>query len=384
MRERSGCDIIYSVKTLAAAVLLISICHCLSPSATEAGALRDASSVRAFVASMSVEEKAGQMLMVGFGGPAAASAVQMIREIRPGGVILFSRNLQSEEQIVSLTSGLQAESRRCSGIEMLIATDQEGGRVSRLLPPICPPLRSNAELAKSGGLSAVRQQAVSTAAALKRVGINMNLAPVLDVWTDPANKVIGDRSYSSDPQKVSELGQEYVRTLQSLGVLATVKHFPGHGPTPADSHKELPVVELTAGELDRIHTMPFAQVISRVQPAAVMTAHIVYPELDSRPATMSSVIINDTLRARLGFGGLVITDGLEMDALRKNYTVREIVLSSVNAGVDMLLVSHDQRLAREVRATIIGLVRRGAIPESRLNSAVENVLMTKVRFGICK
>jgi beta-N-acetylhexosaminidase len=217
---------------------------------------------------------------------------------------------------------------------------------------------------------------------MKRLGINMNLAPVLDVFTDRGNTVIGSRSYSSDPGKVALLGEEYVRTLQSNGILATLKHFPGHGPTSVDSHKDLPVVRLTAEEIDSVHIMPFAQVIANAEPAAVMTAHILYPNLDSKPATMSNVIISDILRSRLGFTGLVMTDSLEMDAMRRNYSAREIVSSSVNAGVDILLVSNDVSLAREVRATIIGLVRRGEIPESRLNSAVENILRTKSRFKI--
>jgi beta-N-acetylhexosaminidase len=342
----------------------------------------DEPELAAVVASMSIEAKAGQMLMIGFTGTTSASAVPLIRELKPGGVIMFARNLESESQIRQLTSGIQSEANRWYGNSLLIAIDQEGGRVSRLRPPMCPILRANADLAKNGSAAAVKAQAEVTALALKHLGINMNLAPVLDVFSNPDNKVIGDRSYGPDQAAVAQLGEEYVRSLQSQGVLATLKHFPGHGPTAVDSHTDLPIVNLAAEDLDGIHIWPFAQVIAKAQPAAVMTAHIIYTKLDSKPATMSRVIINDILRTRLGFTGLVITDSLEMDALRKNYTVRQVVSSSVNAGADLLLVSHDPRLAREVRANIIELVRDGEIPESTLNSAVERILRTKARFGV--
>jgi beta-N-acetylhexosaminidase len=322
-------------------------------------------------------DKIGQLFMVGFEGTAVSSDLAaFIREYKPGGVILFARNLESTDQIVELTNNLQACSPHSP---LLISIDQEGGRVSRLpkdftiLPP-CEVLgRCNSSELAYGAAAVVARE-------LRAVGINMNLAPVLDVNSNPANPVIGDRAFGSTPAPVCVLGLATVRGLQDNRVVACGKHFPGHGDTSADSHKEMPVVTASRERLEQVELPPFRHAAENGV-ATTMTAHVLYRALDEqRPATLSPAIVGKLLRETLRYDGVVLTDDLEMHAIIDHYGVEEATVRSILAGCDMPLICKDRD--REVAAitALDKAVADGTIPVERLEHSLARVSRLKARY----
>jgi beta-N-acetylhexosaminidase len=322
-------------------------------------------------------EKIGQLFMVGFEGTAVTPELaSFIREYKPGGVILFSRNLESVEQIVELTNELQ----RCSPHSpLLISIDQEGGRVSRLPKPftIFPPcealgLCNSSELAYAAAATIAKE--------LRAVGINMNTAPVLDVNSNPANPVIGDRAFGTTPERVCELGLATAGGLQDNRVVACGKHFPGHGDTAADSHKELPVVTAPREQLEQVEFPPFRRATAQGV-ATLMTAHVLYRTLDDqRPATLSPAIITRLLREEMRYDGVVLTDDLEMRAIIDHYGIEEATLRAVLAGCDMPLICKDRN--REIAAitALDKAVADGTVSSERLELSLARVARLKQRF----
>jgi beta-N-acetylhexosaminidase len=322
-------------------------------------------------------DKIGQLFMVGFDGTTVSpDLAAFIKEYKPGGVILFSRNLESAEQIVQLTNDLQ----RCSPHSpLLISIDQEGGRVSRLPKDftIFPPcevlgLCNSSDLAYAA--------AATTAKELRAVGINMNMSPVLDVNSNPANPVIGDRAFGSTPEPVCELGVATAGGLQDNGVVACGKHFPGHGDTTADSHKELPIVTAPRERLERTELPSFRHAAAKGV-ATMMTAHVLYPALDQeRPATLSPAIIGTILRQELQYDGVVLTDDLEMHAIIDHYGIEEATVRSILAGCDMPLICKDRN--REVAAigALDKAIADGTISPERLEQSLTRVARLKQRF----
>jgi len=275
---------------------------------------------------MTSRDKIGQLFMVGFLGTSVTpDLASFIKQYKPGGVILFSRNLESVEQIVDLTNGLQACSPHSP---LLISIDQEGGRVSRLpkgftIFPPCDVLGrcNSSELAYAAAATIAKE--------LRAVGVNMNMAPVLDVNSNPDNPVIGDRAFGTTPDVVCELGSATAAGLQDNKVVACGKHFPGHGDTNTDSHKELPVVEASRERLEAVEFPPFRRAVEQGV-ASMMTAHVLYRALDPElPATLSPAIITKFLRQELRYDGVVLTDDLEMHAIIGHCGVED---AAVRAG----------------------------------------------------
>ncbi|HSN04824.1 MAG TPA: beta-N-acetylhexosaminidase [Nitrospira sp.] len=322
-------------------------------------------------------EKIGQLFMVGFDGTTvSADLAAFIKEYKPGGVILFSRNLESIEQIVELTNDLQ----RCSPHSpLLISIDQEGGRVSRLPKSftIFPPcevlgLCNSSELAYAAAATIAKE--------LRAVGINMNMSPVLDVNSNPANPVIGDRAFGTTPGPVCELGLATIGGLQDGRVVACGKHFPGHGDTSTDSHKELPVVTAPRERLEEVEFPPFRQATAHGV-ATLMTAHVRYHALDEKvPATLSPAIITDFLRGELKYDGVVLTDDLEMHAIIDHYGIEEATVRAIQAGCDMPLICKDRD--REVAAitALDKAIADGSIAIERLEQSLARIARVKQRF----
>ena len=322
-------------------------------------------------------DKIGQLFMVGFNGTTvSADLAAFIKEYKPGGVILFARNLESVEQIVTLTNDLQ----QCSPHSpLLISIDQEGGRVSRLPKEftIFPPCEV---LGRCNSSELAYAAAATTAKELRAVGINMNMSPVLDVNSNPANPIIGNRAFSSMPGPVCELGAATAGGLQDHGVVACGKHFPGHGDTTADSHKELPIVTTTRERLEQTEFPPFRHAVAKGV-ATMMTAHVLYPSLDKdRPATLSPTIIGTLLRQELRYDGVVLTDDLEMHAIIDHYGIEEATVQSILAGCDMPLICEDRN--REVAAisALDKAVADGTISVERLEQSLARVARLKQRF----
>jgi beta-N-acetylhexosaminidase len=326
---------------------------------------------------MTSREKIGQLFMLGFLGTSVTpDLASFIKEYKPGGVILFSRNLESLEQMVELTNDLQACS---SHSPLLISIDQEGGRVSRLPKgfTIFPPCNL---LGRCNSTELAYAAAATIAKELRAVGINMNMAPVLDVNSNPDNPVIGDRAFGTTPDLVSELGTATVGGLQDNRVVACGKHFPGHGDTNADSHKELPVVEALRERLEAVEFPPFRHAVQRGI-ASMMTAHVLYRGLDPElPATLSPTIITDLLRQELHYDGVVLTDDLEMHAIIDHYGMEDAAVRAVLAGCDVLLICKDRE--REIAAfeAVEQAVASGAIPIERLDRSATRIARLKDRF----
>ena len=322
-------------------------------------------------------EKIGQLFMIGFMGTSVTpELVSFIKEYKLGGVILFSRNLESVRQIVELTNDLQ----RCSPRSpLLISIDQEGGRVSRLPRgfTIFPPCEL---LGRCNSSELAYAAAATIAKELKAVGVNMNMAPVLDVNSNPDNPVIGDRAFGSTPDVVSEMALVTAAALQDNKVVACGKHFPGHGDTNADSHKELPVVEASRDRLEVIELPPFRRAVT-AGIATMMTAHVLYKALDDQlPATLSPTVITNLLREDLQYDGVVLTDDLEMHAIVDHYGVGDAAVRAILAGCDVLLICKERE--REVSAfeAIEQAVASGTISMERLNQSVARIQRVKQRF----
>jgi beta-N-acetylhexosaminidase len=326
---------------------------------------------------MELREKIGQLFMLGFAGTTVSDELaSLITRYRPGGAILFRRNLESPEQIVTLTNGLQVLSPESP---LFISIDQEGGRVSRLPAgfTIFPPC---AALGRCDSTELAYQAAAATAKELRAVGINMNMAPVLDVDTNPHNPIIGDRAFSRDPEQVARLGAAVMAGLHDHRVIACGKHFPGHGDTSTDSHVELPVVTAPAERLRAVELYPFRYAVERGL-QTIMTAHVRYPALDAQvPATLSRPILTGLLRDELRFTGLILTDDLEMRAIVDHYGIGDAAVRAVQAGVDMLLVCEDRARAVEAMVALHRAVETGTIPESRIAASLQRIRLVKDRF----
>lgn len=314
---------------------------------------------------MSIEAKrlAGQRILAGFHGLNVPEELKtLVREHLVNNFILFKRNVQSREQLAALCTELQALAMEATGQPALIAIDQEGGTVSRLSAD-CANVPTAMALAATGDPQNAYQAGVITGRELSAMGVNFNLAPVMDINSNPANPVIGARSYGDTPETVCAYGTEAIRGLRDGGVLTCAKHFPGHGDTAVDSHLGLPRVEKTLDELLSCELIPFRAAIE-AGVSAVMTTHILFPKLDDSgvPGTMSPAIIRGLLREKLGYDGLVVSDCLMMDAIARFYGTVEGALAACDAGVDLVCISHDPALAGQACEAI---ARRGNMEEAR-------------------
>ncbi|HEY7599964.1 MAG TPA: glycoside hydrolase family 3 N-terminal domain-containing protein, partial [Candidatus Limnocylindrales bacterium] len=279
------------------------------------------------LAGMSLEQKAGQIMIVAFRDSAVSPTIaEMLRDRHVGGVILFTQNLGDPRHARELTGALQALAARSgAGIPLFTAMDQEGGVVYRSATG-ATAWPSQMLLGAAGDPALIERCARLTAAELHALGINVNFAPVLDVNNNPANPVIGTRSFGADPQMVAALGTRALTAYQEAGIVAVGKHFPGHGDTDVDSHLALPVIDKSPGDLEAFELVPFrAAVAAGVD--AIMTAHIALPRITGgEPATLAPQMLTTLLRAGMGFDGLIVTDDLEMGAIVDSYGTAEAAL----------------------------------------------------------
>ncbi len=275
---------------------------------------------------------AGQVLVAGFPGAALPDNIRAaLAADRLGGVILFRRNIETPEQVRALNNAVI----EAASLPHMIAVDQEGGRVARLGAPVIklPPMRRVGEL---GDVDLTERLGHALGAQLHALGFNMNFAPVLDVDTNPDNPVIGDRSFSREPDEVGSHGSAFARGLSRGGVLSCGKHFPGHGDTDLDSHLALPKLSHDRARLDRIELAPFR--IAGPHLDSIMTAHVLFDALDKVPATLSRSVITGLLRDELGFKGVIVSDDLEMKAVSERYGIVDSAIRAIEAGCDVLLV----------------------------------------------
>lgn len=338
---------------------------------------------------MTLEEKIGQILMVHFHGKKANDeAKELIQKLHIGGIVYYNwaNELISFQQVKNLSKGLQKLAYR---IPLLIALDQEGGRISRLNKGF-PSFLSNKEIGDKKDFDLAKRQALDIGKMLKRVGINMNLAPVVDINSNLKNPVIGDRSFGSNPKMVSFYGEKAIEGYHEVGIITTLKHFPGHGDVLIDSHIDLPILDKNMQKLEEIEFFPFSRLASKTD--AIMTAHILVPALDSSCCATLSKKILSYLREQISFQGVIISDSLIMDGILKQCSIDEAAVKALNAGCDILLLGGKLLIGshkgfeltvsdiKRVHRSLVTAVRKGLISEKRLDSAVQKVIELKKQY----
>ena len=313
-------------------------------------------------------------MCAGFSGTSVDGALaQRLGDLALAGAILFAHNTQTLDRTRELTAQLRSVLDH-----PILAIDQEGGRVMRLregVTPI-PPMREVGEL---GDVEAAEGIGRQIGADLRAAGLNLNFAPVLDLARMPGNDVIGDRSFGSDPDRVTELGAAVARGLHAEGIVPTFKHFPGHGLTQTDTHLDLPTIDVDEAALRARDLVPFTRLLPGAQ--AVMTAHIVVRALDpENPATLSSRLLTGVLRGEIGFTGVCFTDCMEMDAIGKYAGTAQGAVRALRAGADCVLISHSLDLASESIEAIVAAVESRALSLERLSEAHERVARLRARL----
>ena len=337
------------------------------------------------LAAMTVEEKVGQLLIGGFEGTEIGEPVtRLVQEYQVGGLILYGRNIAGAGQLVTLTNGLKALNG--DGIPLFLSIDQEGGGVDRM-PPEVRRTPGAYCVGQTGSVPAAQSYGDVLAAECAAFGLNLDFAPVLDVWSNPGNTVIGQRAFSADARTVAGLGPAAARRMMDQGIIPAVKHFPGHGDTAVDSHVGLPVVDKSPEELEETELIPFRAAIQSAgtdgQVPAVMVAHILLTQLDpERPASLSPAVVTGLLREELGFAGAVLTDDLTMGAVTQSYGLGEAAVLAVEAGCDILLVCHGQDSVPAVRTALLEAAASGRITAERLDESVYRILRLKTEYAL--
>ena len=314
----------------------------------------------------------GQLLFAGFEGTELPRELgELLAQGRLGGVVLFARNIEGPGQVAGLTAAVHAAAP--ADVPVLLAIDQEGGRVQRLRAPWTewPAMRRLGERDEPATTAAV---ATAIARELADLGIGLDFAPVVDVDTNPVNPVIGDRSFAREPGRVSRHATAFITALQAAGVAACAKHFPGHGDTTSDSHLELPRLEHDLDRLREVELPPFRAAIA-AGVASVMSAHVLFPRLDrARPATLAPDVMN-LLRGELGYDGVVFSDDLEMKAVADHFAPEPLVRGALAAGCDALLVCRRMDLVREV----LRLLERA--PDAALERPLQRMIAMKAKYA---
>ena len=322
---------------------------------------------------------AGQRLMVGFEGTEITSELRyFIKELHVGGLILFAINLESPEQIQNLVRSAQEYAASCGQPPLLIAIDQEGGPVARLKEPFTrfpgnPAMKSTDDAI---------QFARITASELKSIGVNMNMAPVMDVPQKDIQSVMIDRAFGFDPEWVASMGNTVIQTLQENGIMAVAKHFPGIGRTVLDSHIDAPFLDTALSEMEPTDLLPFRAAIA-CDVAGIMLSHIRYTQLDpDLPASLSRRIVQELLRDRMGFQGLVLTDDLDMGAICNFFDIRESVRNLFDAGVDVALVCHEGPDIPSAFEEMLACTARSTAHKELANHSLTRILQTKKMYGL--
>lgn len=333
------------------------------------------------VGGMSLDEKIGQMIFAGIEGTSSnAEAERLVRDYKVGGIILNGENITTPSKTVEYINDLKARNS-INKVPLFFGIDQEGGRITKL-PGDLRAIPTNLEIGKMNDPAFSFELGTVLGKLVKAYGFNINFAPVLDVNSNPDNPVIGDRSFSANPDVVSTLGIQTMKGIQSENIIATIKHFPGHGDTSVDSHLELPTVNKSLAQLEDLELIPFKSAIDEGADM-VMVAHILLPKLDQKyPSSMSKAIMTELLRKQLEFDGVIITDDMTMDAIAGNYDIGNAAVRSVKAGSDIVMVAHDYDKMIHVIEELKKAVEQGDISEERINESVTRILQLKEEYGI--
>jgi beta-N-acetylhexosaminidase len=319
---------------------------------------------------MDIEDLVGERLMIGLIGPNLTDTdVTLFRETRAAGVILYRRNFASPAALTTMLDSLES----ALGRRLLVATDHEGGRIV-MLGQGTTIFPDNLALGTAGEEAFAARQGLIEAREMRRLGVDLNLGPCLDVLTERYSPNIGIRSYGKDPKIVARYGVARIRGMARGGLSACAKHFPGKGHSPLDAHLKLPTIDSTPEEMRELHLPPFIEAIG-AGIEAVMSSHPVYPRLDPSgvPATFSRRIVGDWLRGELGFGGVIVSDDLEMGAVSETCPIGEATVRTAAAGHDLLLVCHTAPAQRAAAAALVAAYRERRLPLAEGEAAAERV-----------
>lgn len=346
------------------------------------------------VAKMSLEDKVAQMFMVTpealskFNGSVVASGEQTKQAFtkRPvGGVIYNSANLQSPEQVKSMLSNLQKYSKDRVGIPVFIAVDEEGGTVARVSGSKSmgiKPYPNMSEVGAGKDSNRALQIGVEMGKYLADLGFNIDFAPDADVLTNPQNDLLKYRAFGSDPHTVTTMTAAFTKGLQTSGVLATYKHFPGHGSTSADSHKGITVSQQDAIGLEQVDLVPFKDAVAK-DVKLIMVSHVCFPKAfgDNTPASLSKKVVTGWAREKLRYQGILITDAMSMGAISDNYQPAEAAVKAIQAGIDIVLDPKDFDAAYQ---GVLAAVKSGKISQEQVNQAVTRIVATKLELNAAK
>lgn len=353
-----------------------------SSGATSLVAAAQVTEVDSLIAHMTLDEEIGQMVMVGFLETSISPALQAeISQYHVGSVVLYAWNMHSGPQVKQLVQQLQA----AAGMPLLVATDQEGGDVNRLLT-IAGPLPSAAQIGATNDPAYARQRGAQDAQALAALGININFAPVVDVQNVPNGE--GDltgRMFGSTPQQVITMAGAYLGGLQqSHQVAGTLKHFPGLGDVPTDPHQTLYMLNRSLADLEQVDWAPYKALIATGQVNMIMTTHVIDAAVDpSAPASLSHAVVTGILRDQLGYTGVIVTDGIYMQALWGTYpTMNQVFLAAVEAGNDIICSTWSIDSTAQFEQTIHDAVMNGALTKQRIDDSVRRILLLKLRLGL--
>ncbi len=338
--------------------------------------------VKVMLENMSLEEKVGQLVVVGVDGYNNDEHSKLLMETyHIGGFILFKKNIQDSNQLLKLINSLKKTNASQNGIPLFMSVDEEGGRVSRL-PEEFKKFPANKIIGKKNDTNLSYNIGGLLGEELRAFGFNMDFAPVLDINSNPKNPVIGDRAFGTTPDIVSRLGIQTMKGIQSQKVISVVKHFPGHGDTSVDSHVGLPRVNYGLDRLESFELVPFKEAIENGADT-VMVAHILLPKLDAKnPASFSKAVITDLLRDSLGYNGVVITDDFTMGAITENYDMGLAAVKSIQAGGDIVLVCHGFEKQETVIKALLQAARTGQISAERLDESAYRVLQLKQKYAL--
>ncbi|MGE4272498.1 MAG: beta-N-acetylhexosaminidase [Desulfitobacterium sp.] len=330
---------------------------------------------------MSLEEKVGQLVIVGTDGYEINENTQrLIQTYHVGGFILFQKNIRDTQQMLDLVNSLK-KTNAINETPLFLALDEEGGRVSRM-PADLQKMPSSQKVGRQNNPDLANRVGEILGQELKAFGMNVDFAPVLDIFSNPQNTVIGDRAFGSTPELVSELGIQTMQGIQAQSIIPVVKHFPGHGDTTVDSHVGLPKVDYDLERLKNFELIPFSDAIAQ-DADAIMLAHILIPQLDpDYPASFSKTLITDILRDDMGFEGVVITDDMTMGAILENYEIGQAAVKSLQAGSDIVLVCHDFAKEEAVLQAILTAARTGEISTAKIDESVYRVLALKKKYAL--
>lgn len=326
---------------------------------------------------LSMDQLVGQRLMAGFRGTRISAELKhLIGDLRVGGIILFARNIETPEQLQLLCAEAQQYAADSGQPPLFIAIDQEGGAVARFKPPFTQ-FPGNPHISTENDAVAFAQ---TTAREMKTVGINMDMAPVLDVAFGQEQSVMAERAFSHNPEKVAILGAAVIDQFQTDGIMAVAKHFPGIGRTTLDSHKDLPFLDTASERLNTSDLIPFKVAVKRGV-SSVMLSHVVYSQLDAKwPASLSPTITDGLLRRQMGFEGVVVTDDLDMGAIKRHFDIHTVIEQIWEAGIDIALICHSLPDIETAFKQMNGYMKRSKQDFRQGRTCTDRILALKKRY----